>query len=232
MSPFSADTPFNYAPIWMQDGAAVFSLLPLPLLFFAFGLPLAASLIMKRFGWAAFYGVLAAATVFITFPGGLLAFGAALLLSLPALVFNLWNKDEVRWNRVLPLTTCVAVFAMVALGFPRVVSFEMDRCLANRAKLGEAGKAYLATHPGTLLEVEALVTEQEAIPGCQGPGTSHYILNATETEVLVTCDNLAHQREGLGPARSSYQRDVTDSQPFPGQSDQEETQPEEETNQP
>jgi hypothetical protein len=227
VSPFTPDTPFNYAPILVQDGAASFSLLPIPLVYFAFCLPLVASLMMGRMAWAAFYGLLTVLLAFVSFPSCLMIFGALLLLSLPAFVATLWGKDDIRFNKTLPLATCVAVFVMVPLGFPRMVGLQMDKCIENRMKINEAAQLYLKEQPDGVLEVKALVPSLlPEMLGCQGPGTSAYILNATDTEVLVTCDNPAHQRENLGPARSTYPR--TASTPPAGDKPEQQAPPTEE----
>ena len=207
MSPFSPDTPFNYAPLLVQDGNATFSLLPVPLLYFAFGLPLLAALIMARVGWAVFYGVLLAAATLFHFPNSMTIYGGLLLFSLPVLVALMWRNDEVRFNKTLPMATCLVVLAMVPLGFPQTVAFEKQKCEGNRVAISKAAVLALSEDPKTLLTMETIVPKHLAeAPGCQGPGTSEYVVNATKDEVLITCTNAAHQREGLGSARSTFPR--------------------------
>ena len=207
MSPFSPDTPFNYAPILVQDGGATFSLLPMPLVYFAFGLPLLATLIMARFGWAAFYGVLLAAAMLFHFPNSMMIYGGILLFSLPVLVALMWRNEDVRFNKTLPMATCLVVLAMVPLGFPQTVPFQKQKCVDNRTAISKAAESALAEDPKTLLTMDSIVPKHLAeVPGCQGPGTSEYVVNATKDEIMVTCTNPAHQREGLGPARSTFPR--------------------------
>lgn len=215
MSLFSPDTPFNYAPVLVQDGAASFSLLPMPLVYFAFGLPLVAALVMTRMGWAAFYAVLAVIVAFVSFPNSFTLLGALLLLSLPVFMVTLWGKEDVRFHKSLPLATCLVVYLLVPLGFPRTVSFQVDRCVEKRDTINRAAQQYLAEQPNAVLEMSALVPEHlQQEPGCQGPETSEYILNATKDEILVTCANPAHQRESLGPARSSFPRESANPPPI------------------
>ena len=210
MSPFSPDTPFNYAPLLVHEGNASFSLSPAPLLYFAFGLPLLAAIIMARMGWAVFYAVLLAAAMFIHFPNSLMIYGGLLLFSLPILVALMWKNDEVRFNKTLPMATCLVVLGLVPLGFPQSVSFQNQKCVDNREAISKAAGAALSEDPKTLLTMESLVPKHLAeAPGCQGPGTSEYVVNATKDDILVTCTNPAHQREGLGPARSTFPRQAT-----------------------
>lgn len=177
----------------------------------AFGLPFLAALIMTRLGWAAFYGVLLGLAVFLRFPNSLLIFGGILLVSLLVLVGVMWKNEEVRFHKTLPLVSCLVVFAFVPLGFPRTVSFELEKCLENRKLINQSALDLLEREPGTPVTVQALGLAE--IPGCQGPGTSEYVVSTNKNEVQVTCLNFAHQIEGLGPAKSSYPREQSAETP-------------------
>ena len=162
---------------------------------------------MARMGWAAFYAVLLAAAMLIHFPNSLMIYGGLLLFSLPILVALMWKNDDVRFNKTLPMATCLVVLGMVPLGFPQTVPFQNQKCVDNRAAISKAAGVALSEDPKTLLTMESLVPKYLAeAPGCQGPGTSEYVVNATKADILVTCTNPAHQREGLGPARSTFPR--------------------------
>ena len=143
----------------------------------------------------------------IHFPNSLMIYGGLLLFSLPILVALMWKNDDVRFNKTLPMATCLVVLGMVPLGFPQAVPFQNQKCVDNRAAISKAAGVALSEDPKTLLTMEGLVPKHLAeAPGCQGPGTSEYVVNSTKDDILVTCTNPAHQTEGLGPARSTFPR--------------------------
>jgi hypothetical protein len=162
-------------------------------------------------GWAAFYGILLAAAALFHFPNSMMIYGGLLIFSLPILVALMWKNDDVRFNKTLPMATCLVVLGMLPLGFPRTVPFQNQKCVDNRAAVSKAASAALNEESNTLLTMDSIVPKHLAeAPGCQGPGTSEYVVNATKDDILVTCTNPAHQREGLGPARSTFPRQAAE----------------------